>query len=166
MPLNSTDTPPQVLITRTFDAPRDRVFQAFSTVESLHRWYAPHGCGIHFRTFEFRTGGTIHSCITIPDGKECWCLGTYLEIQKPERIVYTMAMCDKDGALTNPRDLGMDPEWPAQTTVTLTFTEVAGKTQLTLHQTVSESLAKRTGAHPSWLQMFDKLADDLKSSKS
>jgi len=36
-----------------------------------------------------------------------------------------------------------------------------GKTLLTLQQTVSESLAKRTGAHPSWIQMLDRLAEVL-----
>jgi uncharacterized protein YndB with AHSA1/START domain len=164
--MQRTDTPPQVLITRTFDAPRESVFHAFSNVESLRRWYAPHGCEIHFRMLDFRVGGAFQSCIKIPGGKECWCRGVYLEIQKPERIVYTMAMCDKDGTLTDPRELGMDPEWPAETKVTLTFAEAAGKTLLTLHQTVSESLARKTGAHPSWLMMFDKLAEDLKVLRS
>jgi hypothetical protein len=44
---------------------------------------------------------------------------------------------------------------------TRTYKDVGGRTLLTLHQTVDESLAKRTGAHPSWLSMFDRLAADL-----
>jgi hypothetical protein len=55
----------------------------------------------------------------------------------------------------------MDPDWPAETVLTVTFAELAGKTRLTLQQTVLESLAKRTGAHPSWIQMLDRLAEDL-----
>jgi hypothetical protein len=41
--------------------------------------------------------------------------------------------------------------------VTVTFEEEAGKTRLTLRQNVLESVAKRTGAHPGWLQMLDRL---------
>lgn len=55
----------------------------------------------------------------------------------------------------------MDPDWPAETVVTVTFTEQHGKTSLTLHQTVDKSLAKRTGAYPSWLNMLDNLANLL-----
>ena len=43
----------------------------------------------------------------------------------------------------------------------VTFTERAGRTIVTLEQDVSERLAKRTGAHPSWLQMLDRLRRQL-----
>ena len=68
---------------------------------------------------------------------------------------------DEKGIPVKPADIGMDPEWPADTVVTVTFTEVEGKTRITLHQTVDEVVAKRTGAHPSWIQMlerFEKIA--------
>jgi hypothetical protein len=45
--------------------------------------------------------------------------------------------------------------------LTLTFEDLGAKTKLTLHQTVSEELAKRTGAYPSWLSMFDRLDREL-----
>ena len=53
----------------------------------------------------------------------------------------------------------MAPDWPAETVVTVTFAEEAGQTKLTLHQTVSASLAQATGALPSWLQMLDRLEE-------
>jgi hypothetical protein len=55
----------------------------------------------------------------------------------------------------------MDPDWPRETTVTITLAEHAAGTKLTLQQTVSESVAKRTGAHPSWIEMLDRLAAEL-----
>lgn len=45
--------------------------------------------------------------------------------------------------------------------MTVTFAEHEGKMRLTLHQTVLEPLAKRTGAHPSWIEMLDRLAEEL-----
>jgi uncharacterized protein YndB with AHSA1/START domain len=70
----------EVLITRTFDAPRELVFQAWSDPELLVRWFAPRGCTIQFRKLDLRQGGTFHSCICTPQGNECWCIGTYREI--------------------------------------------------------------------------------------
>ena len=153
-----------VLITRTFDAPRELVFRAWTDPEQLAQWYAPHGCTIAFRTLDVREGGAFHSVIHTPDGKDCWCRGVYAELVTPQRIVYTMAVADAEGNPISPIAAGMDPEWPHETTVTVTFAEHDGKTTLTLHQTVSESLAKRTGAQPSWLQMLDRLDEQLASA--
>ncbi|HEU4886833.1 MAG TPA: SRPBCC domain-containing protein [Thermoanaerobaculia bacterium] len=152
-----------VRITRTFHAPREMVFRAWTDPAQLASWYAPHGCSIAFRQLDVRPGGAFHSVIRTPDGKDCWCRGIYTELVEPERIVYTMAVADADGNLIAPADAGMDPEWPRETTVTVTFAEQDGRTTLTLHQTVSETLAKRTGAHPSWLQMLDRLEEELAS---
>ena len=157
-------TPPDekdVFITRVFDAPRELVFQAWTDPRHLEQWYAPHGCSTHFRKLEFRVGGSYHSCIRIPSGHECWCRGDYLEIVPPERIVFTMAVADAEGNLADPAQMGMDTDWPPQTVVTVTFTEQNGQTEMTLHQTVRESLARKTGAYPSWLQMLDRLAAEL-----
>ena len=148
-----------LMITRMLDAPRELVFQAWTDPEQLVQWYAPPGCQIHFRQINIQEGGTFHSCIQTPDGFRCWCVGKYAEIVAPERIVFTMASANEDGQQIDSAAAGHDPDWPAETTVTVTLSEVAGQTKLTLTQTVRESLAKRTGAHPSWIQMLDRLAE-------
>jgi uncharacterized protein YndB with AHSA1/START domain len=150
-----------VFITRVFDAPRDLVFKAWTDPEQLVRWYAPRGCTIHFSRIDLRQGGAFHSRIRTPDGHDCWCTGVYREIVAPERIVFTMVAADENGKPVEPAEVGMDPEWPRESVVTVTFAELGRKTELTLRQTVSESLAKRTGAHPSWIEMLDRLAEDL-----
>lgn len=162
----ATGVDQEVVITRVFDAPRELVFKAWTDPEHLVHWFAPNGCTIHFREIDLRPGGAFHSCVRIPDGKGCWCAGVYREIVAPERIVFTMAIADEEGNLLGPVEAGMDPDWPRETVVTVTFAEHGGQTRLTLHQTVSESLAKRTGAYPSWLQMLDRLAADLAEASS
>lgn len=152
---------PQVVITRVFDAPREVVFRAWTERGHLLRWYAPRTCAIEFRTLDVRPGGTFHSCIRSPDGHACWCRGTYREVVFSERLVLTMEIADEEGNAAEPADVGMDPEWPKVTLLTVTFEAQDGKTRLTLRQTVSESLAKRTGAHPSWLDMLNRLAEIL-----
>ena len=147
-----------VLITRVFDAPREMVFDAWTDPLQLARWYAPPGCEIEFRTLDPRPGGTFLSCIRSPGGHECWCRGVYRTVNRPVQIVFTMVVANERGEAVDPSAVGMDPDWPLETVVTVTLVPRDGRTLLTLHQTVSESLAKRTGAHPSWLQMFDRLA--------
>jgi uncharacterized protein YndB with AHSA1/START domain len=156
--MSATATERQTTITRTIQAPRELVFAAWTDPAQLPRWYAPTGCTIEFRKLDVREGGEFHSCITIPGGKQCWCKGTYLELIAPERIVQTMTVCNERGDDVEPAEVGMDPLWPRETTLTVTFGDAGkGKTLLTLHQTVSEALAMKTGAQPSWLVMLDRL---------
>ena len=154
-------TTEEVLIARLFNFSRKDLFKAWTNVESLTRWFAPKDCTIEYKEFEFRKGGKFHHCIHTPHVHDCWCTGTFLEIIEPEKIVYTIAISDKDGNPAQPAAMGMDPEWPAETIVTVTFEEIDGKTLLTLKQTVDTALAKRTGAYPSWLQMLDRLEAEL-----
>jgi uncharacterized protein YndB with AHSA1/START domain len=151
----------EVFIERVFAAPRELVFRAWTDPKQLAAWFAPNGCTIEYRQLDVRTGGSFHSCIHTPDGKECWCIGVYREVVPPERIVMTMEIAGAEGNAIDAKAAGMDPEWPSETVVTITFAESPAGTKLTLHQSVSESLAKRTGAHPSWLQMLDRLAARL-----
>jgi uncharacterized protein YndB with AHSA1/START domain len=151
----------QVVISRVFDAGRELVFRAWTQPELLQRWYAPQGCTVRFIKLDVRPGGTFHSCIQNPDFPDCWCIGVYQEVVVPERLVFTMVVADAQGNAAEPAAVGMDPDWPRETVVTVTFVEHEGKTTVTLQHTVSESLAKRTGAYPSWLDMLDRLSDTL-----
>lgn len=144
-----------VFISRIVDASRDQVFEVWTDPEQLEKWFAPKGCTIHFKSIEIREGGTFHSCVKNPAYNDCWCIGTYLEIVEPERIVFKMAIADEKGNLVSAANAGMDPEWPTETTVTITLGALGNKTELTLHQTANETVAKRTGAYSGWLQMLD-----------
>lgn len=154
----------EVHIVRTINAPRELVFAAWTDPSQLANWFAPRGCSIEFRRLEIVPGGTFHSCIRTPDGHQCWCMGEYREVDAPQRLVFTMKVADAEGNFVSPTDAGMDPEWPAETVVTVRFEADGRRTRLTLDQNVSEALAKRTGAHPSWLQMLDLMEEQLPSA--
>lgn len=150
-----------VLISRVFDAPRDLVFDAWTRPEYLMRWFAPRGCTFHIERIDVRAGGGFHSCVR-DASFECWCLAVYREIVRPERLVYTLAIADQHGNKVAAADVGHDQRWPSETLLTVTFEELGGKTKLTLHQDVSEALAKQTGAYPSWIEMFQRLDELLR----
>jgi uncharacterized protein YndB with AHSA1/START domain len=150
-----------VVISRVFDAPRELVFEAWTRPEYLLRWFAPHGCSFHFERIDVRPGGGFLSCIR--DGSfECWCVAVYQEIVEPQRLVYTLALADRDGNKVAAATVGHDPRWPSETLLTVAFDDQDGKTRLTLRQNVAESLAKQTGAYPSWLEMLDRLEELLR----
>lgn len=145
-----------VVISRVFDAPRDLVFEAWTTPEYLLRWFAPHGCAFHIEHIDVCPGGGFHSCIR--DGAfECWCVGEYKEIVAPSRLVYTLAIADRHGNKVSSLTAGHDPRWPPETRLVVTFEDLDGQTRLTLRQNVSEALAKETGAYPSWFEMLERL---------
>jgi uncharacterized protein YndB with AHSA1/START domain len=108
----------------------------------------------------------FHWCINNPSFGDCWCVGVYREVVRPERIVYTLATADSAGSQVEPAQAGHDPRWPRETLVIVTFAEVHGRTRLTLEQNALEWLAKETGAHPSWLQMLDRLHELVATRKA
>lgn len=147
----------EVFIEETFNASLEKVFSAWTNSEKLMKWYAPDGCTIHFKKIEIETGGQFHSCISNPQFGDCWCIGEYKEVVPNTKLVFTLINADENGNPINPVEIGMSPDWPCETLVTVTFKEENGKTKLQLHQTVSQDLAKKTGAYPSWLQMLNNL---------
>lgn len=153
---------PHVKIVHTFNAPRQLVFSAWTDPAQLLQWYAPDGCTITFKSIAVRENGSYHSCIYNEQFGNCWCKGTYITVQPPEKLVFTMEVTDETGNDVTPEAAGMAPGWPQQTTVTVLFTDNGDNTTtIQLYQTVSEELAKKTGAYPSWLNMFERLQKSL-----
>ncbi|MGY3211964.1 SRPBCC family protein [Mucilaginibacter sp. HD30] len=150
-------TPKELLISHLFDAPQEAVFQAWTDPEQLKHWYAPDGCTIEYKSIDVKPGGHFHSCIHDPEHGDCWITGTYVEVSPPDKLVLTMALSNEHGQATNALEAGKPEDWPAEILTTVTFRTIAGQTQVTIHQTVAEAEAKKTGAYQSWIKMFHKL---------
>lgn len=147
----------ELFINHFFDAPRNEVFRAWTDPEQLKQWYAPDGCGITFKNIDVKQGGLYHSCIHDPVHGDCWIKGTYLEVILNEKLVFTMIMSDQSGNSVRSMDAGKSEDWPEEQITTVTFESIGKQTKVSIHQTVSEEEAKKTGAYQSWLKMFNKL---------
>lgn len=153
------------VITRVLDAPRERVWQAFSEAERLAQWWGPVGFDIEVTKLEFRPGGVFHYRMHSAMG-EMWGKFQYREIAAPERIVFTNSFSNAAGDLTRPPWTNI---WPLEVLNTVTFTEAAGKTTLHLHGIpINATPAERAAflaMHQSMRQGFggtwDKLAEYL-----
>jgi uncharacterized protein YndB with AHSA1/START domain len=119
----------ELVITRTFDAPRKLVFQAFSESSRLAEWWGPKGLEITVSRLDFRPGGVFHYSMTAPDGTVMWARMVYREIVPPERIVWVNSFADEAGNLV-PVPFG--DEWPPEMLCTVTLAEQDGNTLLTL----------------------------------
>jgi uncharacterized protein YndB with AHSA1/START domain len=159
------------VISRVFDASRERVFQAFAEAERLAQWWGPVGCSIEVKKLEFRPGGTFHYCMKSPMG-EMWGRFTYREILAPERIVFINSFSDAQGAITRAPFPGFD-KWPLEVLNTVSFEEQDGKTTLTLRggpiNATEEEVAMYRSGFDSMRQGFggtwDQLATYLRSTQ-
>src|SRR3954469_12557262 len=76
----------EIVISRVIDAPRELVFEAFTEVRHLSRWWGPEGFTTTTRSFEFRAGGVWDFVMHGPDGTDYQEWITWTEIAPPERI--------------------------------------------------------------------------------
>lgn len=87
-----------IVMTRWFDAPRERVWAAYTTPELLKRWLGgPPGWTLAACEVDLRPGGKYRYVWRNADGVEGAMGGVYREVVRPERLVYTETF-DHDGA--------------------------------------------------------------------
>jgi uncharacterized protein YndB with AHSA1/START domain len=152
----------EIVITRVFDAPRDRVFKAWTEPERLVRWWGPNGFTTPVCRIDLRPGGVFHHCMRSPGGQDFWGKGVYREVVEPERIVCTDSFSDEAGNLVSPTHYGMSAAWPAEALVTATFAERDGGTEFTLRHSVGPAPAsEREQCRQGWSESFDRLAGYL-----
>ncbi len=117
------------VISRTLDASRDRVWSAFTNPDALLRWWGPKGFAVTYQKMELRPGGTYHYCLRGPDGKDVWGKFDFQEIDAPEKLVLIDMFSDQKGGITRHP---LSPDWPLKMRTTISFTEKAGKTTVTV----------------------------------
>jgi len=139
----------ELVITRVFDAPRRLVFKAWTAPEHLVLWWGPRGFATISGRIDVRPGGAWFRVMRAPDGSEHRKRGIYREIVEPERLVFTYQTEDAEG--------NSGPE----TLVTVTFADLDGKTRLTLHQALFESVAARELHRGGWTGCLERFAEYL-----
>ncbi|WP_437836956.1 SRPBCC family protein [Sorangium sp. So ce1153] len=141
----------EVVITRTFAAPRRLVFEAMTKPEHVKRWYGLRVLTMSVCEIDLRVGGRWRYVLRAPDGSEHGFTGVYREIARPERVVCT----------ENYEPLGPGHEM----VVTATYDERDGKTTLT-SRIVYQSQADRdahlqSGMEAGMRETFERLEELL-----
>jgi uncharacterized protein YndB with AHSA1/START domain len=78
-----------VTFQRSFDAPMPLVFEVLTSPEHIRAWFPADDAPLHLCEVDLCVGGKYHFAWYAPGEKECSFRGTYLEIERPTRIVNT-----------------------------------------------------------------------------
>ncbi|HEY9733832.1 MAG TPA: SRPBCC family protein [Drouetiella sp.] len=152
------------VINRSFDAPLETMFDVWTSREHIARWMPPTGCEMEFIKCDIKPGGNTFYCMTGENGLKMFGRAHYLEIERPNRIVYTQQFCDEHENLARHP---MAPTWPATMLTTVEFSaEGPEQTRVTVTwecfgDTTAEELATfvqaRDGMAQGWTGSMDKL---------
>lgn len=142
-----------VRIKRIFDAPRERVFAAWTQAEHLRPWFGPTGFTVSVCEADARPGGAFRLCVRSPAGKDYWVRGAYKEVEKPRRLLIACTADDEHGV---PR---------LEELIDVTFTSHGRRTEV---QLVATARATGPGSAPMldgvpevWAQTFTRLGSHL-----
>jgi len=146
----------ELIITRTFDAPRALVWEAWTDPAHIMQWWGPAGFNNETCASDLRVGGRFQLEMRAPDGNVYPCVGTFREVIEHERIVYVGEAADG-----HPCGAGIPP----RAVVTISFAEQQGKTHLTLHTRFASAERKAAAASArfviSWEEALGRLAGHL-----
>lgn len=119
----------QLIIEATFNAPLEKLWNAYTVKEQFEKWWGPEGWDTTTIEFDFRVGGRVHYCMKCVDenqgewfGQESWGMTIIDEINEHESYSATDHFSDVEGTVNN--------EMPTMT-LRVEFKEEDGKTTVT-----------------------------------
>lgn len=140
-----------LILTRLIDAPREKVYRAWTEPELLKQWFAPLPYTTTVAETDVRPGGASLFVMRGPDGREFPNPGVYLEVVPNQRIVATDAFTT-----------AWEPSEKPFMTLILTFEDEGGKTRYTArvkHWTIADREAhEKMGFHEGWPICTEQLA--------
>lgn len=105
---------------RSFNAPGDMVWRAWTEPEHLVKWWGPRAFQTEVREMDVRPGGVWHYCMRSSEWGDAWGRAVYREVVAPERLSYLDAFSNEEGDMI-----------PPEAETTMTFAEVDGVTTVT-----------------------------------
>jgi uncharacterized protein YndB with AHSA1/START domain len=140
----------ELVLTRLINAPREKVYRAWTDPALLKQWFAPQPYTTPIVEIDVRPGGSAYFVMRGPDGKDLPNRGVYLEVVPNEKLVSTDAYVK-----------AWEPSEKPFMTLILTFEDEGGKTRYTArvrHWTVADREAhEKMGFHEGWGICADQL---------
>lgn len=168
-----TEGQEKFVINRSFDAPINVLFDMWTKPEHFSKWLPPTGFTMSFLRVDIKPGGSGHYTMTNGADVTMYGLVHYLEIKRPERLVYNQQFCDK-----NEKKAGhpLVSAWPETMKTTVLFTEEGSEqTRVTViwqveGKATAEEIAtfvkEKGGMTQGWTGSFDKLEELLAKAQS
>ncbi|HEX3809455.1 MAG TPA: SRPBCC domain-containing protein [Rhizomicrobium sp.] len=145
---NSATDDRELIITRTFAAPRDLVWQMFTDMRHMQQWMGPVEFPAASMEGDFRVGGKWRGVLKASDGsgRELGQGGEFREIRAPQRLAYTFKWDDRHN----------DPGFETLVTIDLEE-EDDDVTLMTFRQSPFNTVQNRDGHVKGWNSAFDRL---------
>jgi uncharacterized protein YndB with AHSA1/START domain len=137
--------PLKLVLTRIFAAPRALVFAAWTQSKHMKSWSAPTGFTIPVSEGDLRVGGKWRACMVSPQGEKLWLQGSYREIVKDRKLVFSHAWVGEAG----------------ETVVTVRLTDHPRGTKMMFEQSGFGSTDSREGHKAGWVDCFVRLKNHL-----
>lgn len=132
-------------ISRVIEAPRDRVYAAWTDPEQLKQWFGPENVKTRELVADARVGGTFRWDIINSEGEEITMRGEFRELQPDKKIVFTWQWED-------------DEDWENHVSiVTVELDDADGGTELRLTHEQLPNEESRDGHTRGWNSALDKL---------
>ncbi|WP_313060440.1 SRPBCC family protein [Agrobacterium cavarae] len=142
----------ELVLMREIDAPREKIFRAWTDPELLKQWFCPKPWGVSHAELDVRSGGSSVIVMTGPNGEVVDNRGVYLEVVPNEKIVFTDAF----------KTAWVPSEKPFMTGIVLLEPLGDGKTKYTAiarHWTEEDKKTHEAmGFHEGWGAATDQLA--------
>ncbi len=164
---SQAETSKDFVISRVFDAPRERVWQALTQAERLQEWWGPTGFTVFAAEMDLRPGGVFHCGMRSLEGYKMWGKFVYREVVAPQRLVFVNSFSNAAGGVTRHPIIAT---WPLDTLTTLTLEEEPdGKTKLTVRWSAANATeterktfdSSHAAMRVTWANTFDQLAAHL-----
>ena len=142
-------TAQDITITRTYDAPRELLWRAWTVPEELAQWWGPPGwtTPVETVTMDVRPGGDFRLTSISDDGTEMPVVGVYREVVEPERLVL---------------DEPAEHAWHDGSVSVVTFTDVGdGRTEVAIRATIQTTDEMRQNAARGMRATLDRLGEHL-----
>jgi len=143
----------ELVLMREIDAPREKIFRAWTDPELLKQWFCPKPWGVSHAELDVRTGGSSVIVMTGPNGEVVDNRGVYLEVVPNEKIVFTDAF----------KTAWVPSEKPFMTGIVLLEPLGDGKTKYTAmarHWTEEDKKTHEAmGFHEGWGAATDQLTE-------
>jgi uncharacterized protein YndB with AHSA1/START domain len=152
-------TDEELIIARTFKAPRELVFKCWTEPEHFMRWWGPHGFDAPACEIDARVGGALRFRMRSErHGMDLWAGGVIQVYDPPSRLVFTDHYADVDGNTVPATHYGMSEAHPDETVVSVDFVEHDGNTTMVMRHAIPATSPEQQGATIGWGESFEKLA--------
>ncbi|GMQ82235.1 MAG: SRPBCC domain-containing protein [Rhodothermia bacterium] len=140
----SVETTSSLKLSRIINGSREEVFDAWTNPDKICQWSAPEGISIEQSDVDLREGGEYLLLMNSPENKTHTAFGTYREVKRPSRLVYTWDWKEEDNRM-------------GDTLVTVEFNEMGETTEVVITHELFPNDEARDGHDMGWASCLNRL---------